>query len=282
MTHPLLSDVAARLASISESPTLDSSVLLAHILNKSRTWVKAHPELTLTAKQQDQLEDSLTRLERGESFPYVLGHWDFFGLDFKISPSVLIPRPETELLVEKAIAWLKKNPARRSIMDIGTGSGVIAISIAVNIPDSKIIATDISPKALQIAVQNATRHDADSKIKFMECDLLPKPTSKLQAPADLLCANLPYIPTNTLHELFVYKREPTQALDGGQDGFDLIRRLMNMVTSYLAPNAMMLFEIDSTLGEQALQLAYQTFPNAKTQLHKDLTGRDRLLQIELP
>jgi release factor glutamine methyltransferase len=282
MTHSLLSDVAARLASISESPALDSSVLIAHILNKSRSWVKAHPELTLTNKQQNQLDDSLARLERGESFPYVLGHWEFFGLDFKISPDVLIPRPETELLVEKAIAWLKKHPNKRSILDVGTGSGAIAISIAVNIPDSKILATDISPKALQIAVQNAAKHDADSKIKFMECDLLPKPINKHQLPIDVLCANLPYIPTKLLRNLSVYKREPTLALDGGQDGFDLIRRLMNMATGYLAPNAMMLFEIDSTLGKQALQLAYHTFPNAKTQLHQDLTGRDRLLQIELP
>ena len=282
MTPPLLSDVAARLAAISESPTLDSSVLLAHILSKSRTWVKAHPELSLTAKQQKQLEDSLARLERGESFPYVLGHWEFFGLDLKVSPDVLIPRPETELLVEKAITWLKKHPDKRSVADIGTGSGAIAISIAVNIPDSKIIATDISPRALQIAAQNAARHDTDSKIKFMECDLLPKPTSKLQTPVDLLCANLPYIPTKNLRNLSVYKREPTLALDGGQDGFDLIRRLMNMATAYLAPDAMMLFEIDSTLGEQALQLAHQTFSNAKIQLLQDLTGRDRLLQIELP
>lgn len=154
--------------------------------------------------------------------------------------------------------------------------------MAVNIPDSKIIATDISPKALQIAAQNATRHDTDGKITFMECDLLPKSTSKHQDPIDLLCANLPYIPTKTLHNLSVYKREPTLALDGGQDGFDLIRRLMNMAITYLAPNAMMLFEIDSTLGKQALKLAHRTFPHARIQLHQDLTGRDRLLQIELP
>ena len=92
---------------------LDASVLIAHIINKPRTWVMAHPELTLTAEQQKDLDDSLARLERGESFPYVLGHWEFFGLDFEVTPDVLIPRPETELLVEKAIAWLQKSPVRR-------------------------------------------------------------------------------------------------------------------------------------------------------------------------
>jgi len=279
---PLLSDVTTRLASISETPALDSSVLIAHIVNKSRTWVMAHPEFELTLEQQNQLEGSLTRLERGEPFPYVLGHWEFFGLDFKITPDVLIPRPETELLVEKAITWLKKNPNKRSITDIGTGSGAIAISIAVNIPDSKILATDISPKALQIAVQNATRHDAGSKIEFMECDLLPTSNAKGRISIDLLCANLPYIPTKTLQTLSVYGHEPTLALDGGQDGFELIRKLMKKAIAHLTPNALMLFEIEATLGKQALQLAHEIFPNAKTQLHQDLTGRDRLLQIEMP
>ena len=277
----LLSDITTRLVSTSDTPALDSSVLIAHIANKSRSWVMAHPELELTTKQQKQLEDSLSRLERGESFPYVLGHWEFFGLDFNITPDVLIPRPETELLVEKAITWLKKNPSKRSVADVGTGSGAIAISIAVNIPDGKILATDISPKALQIAAQNAAKHKANSKIKFMECDLLPQTNADPHLSIDLLCANLPYIPTKTLHTLSVYKREPTLALDGGQDGFDLIRRLMNMAIPYLAPNAMMLFEIDSTLGKEALQIANQIFPSAKTQVHQDLTGRDRLLQIEL-
>lgn len=282
MTSPLLSDIAARLASISDTPTLDSSVLIAHIIDKSRTWVMSHHELTLTTEQQKQLEDSLARLERGESFPYVLGHWEFFGLDFNVTPDVLIPRPETELLVEKAIAWLKKYPSKRSVADVGTGSGAIAISIAKNVLDSNIMATDISPKALQIAVQNSTKHSMVSKIEFMECDLLPQSNFKPQLSIDLLCANLPYIPTKTLHDLSVYKREPTLALDGGHDGFEFIRKLMIMAGTYLTPNALMLFEIEATLGKQALQLAHEIFPNARTQLHQDLTGRDRLLQIELP
>src|SRR5215208_7072693 len=140
----LLSDIATCLASISDTPALDASVLLAHIINKPRTWVMAHPELTLSVEQQKQLDDSLARLERGESFPYVLGHWQFFGLEFDITPDVLIPRPETELLVEKAIAWLQESSARRFVADVGTGSGAIAISIAMNVPDVQVLATDLS------------------------------------------------------------------------------------------------------------------------------------------
>src|SRR6266487_1194296 len=140
----LLSDITTSLASISDTPALDASVLLAHIVRKPRTWVLAHPELTLKTEEQNRLNASLARLESGEPFPYVLGHWEFFGLDFDITPDVLIPRPETELLVEKAIAWLQEYPGRRTVADVGTGSGAIAVSIAVNVPDINILATDIS------------------------------------------------------------------------------------------------------------------------------------------
>lgn len=282
MTSSLHSDITTRLTSISDTPDLDSSVLVAQIINKPRSWVIAHPELELTTEQKRQLEDSLSRLKRGEPFPYLLGHWEFFGLDFNITRDVLIPRPETELLVEKAIAWLKNNPEKRNVADVGTGSGAIAVSIAVSAPDSNIIATDISSKGLQIAVQNAIKHKVNSKIEFMECDLLPQASSKPHLSIDLLCANLPYIPTKKLHELSVYKREPTLALDGGQDGFQLIRKLMNKAIPHLAPRALMLLEIESTLGKQALHLAHEIYPNANTQLLQDLAGRDRLMQIELP
>src|SRR5688572_31566086 len=154
MPRSLLSETTDHIASYTDTPALDASVLIAHIVAKTRTWVMAHPELRLTREQQKQLDDSLTRLERGESFPYVLGRWEFFGMEFDITPDVLIPRPETELLVEKAIAWLKESPARRTVADVGTGSGVIAVSIAVNIPDAKIIATDISADALAVAKKN--------------------------------------------------------------------------------------------------------------------------------
>ena len=237
----------------------------------------AHPELALTPEQQERINDSLLRLERGESFPYVLGHWEFFGLDFQVTPDVLIPRPETELLVEKTIGWLKKNPERRNIADVGTGTGAIAISIAVNIPNVKILATDISSKALQVAKRNADKHVAFSKIKFVECDLLPEKSS-----IDVLCANLPYIPTDTLHKLPVFGREPTLALDGGNDGFALIQRLMQNAPEHLKPNSLILFEIEESLGREAIVLAKEYFNNATIQLHKDLARRDRLLEIQFP
>lgn len=278
----LLSDISARLASVSDTPALDASVLLARIVNRPRSWILAHPELTLTDEQQTQLQSSLARLENGEPFPYVLGRWEFFGLEFEVTPDVLIPRPETELLVEKAIAWLQKNPTKINVADIGTGSGAIAVSIAINVPNAKILATDISSKALQVAKRNAEKHCVSERVDFAECDLLPhpQPLPQWEREVNLLCSNLPYIPTGTLKNLPIYQREPTVALDGGADGLDVFRKLVKAIPNWLAPNAWILLEIESSLGEQTMKLARQHFPNARVALHQDLTNRDRLIEIQ--
>lgn len=279
----LLSDITNRLTSLSDTPALDASVLLAHTLNKSRSWVLARPELTLTSEQNNRLSESLARLESGEPFPYILGHWEFFGMEFEITPDVLIPRPETELLVEKAITWLQESPVRRTVADIGTGSGAIAVSIAVHVPGTNILATDISPQALEVARKNSRKFGVENRIEFFQCDLLPaRPESfSTEQHLDLICANLPYIPTEILHSLPVYGREPTLALDGGADGLDLFRRLMKLAPNWLAPNALILLEIEATRGIQALSLACDIFSEAEIHLHQDLTGRDRLLEISL-
>ena len=283
MSPSLLSDILERLTPLSDTPALDASVLLAHIVDQPRTWVMAHPELTLTTEQERQLDDSLSRLERGEPFPYVLGHWEFFGMEFDITPDVLIPRPETELLVERAIAWLQESPVRRTVADIGTGSGVIAISLAVNVPDAHVIATDISRNALVVARKNAKKFGVEHRIEFVQCDLLPA-TPELftrEQHLDLICANLPYIPTDTLHTLPVYGREPTLALDGGSDGLEFIRRLLQIGPDWLTRNGMMLLEIESTRGIQALNFACDQFSEATIQLHQDFAGQDRLLEVML-
>lgn len=283
MTTPLLSGISTRLSPISDTPALDASVLVAHILNKPRTWVLAHPELALTTEQQKQLDDSLARLNRGEAFPYVLGRWEFFGLEFDVTPDVLIPRPETELLVEKAISWLDESSVRRTIADVGTGSGVIAISIAAHFRDAHLLATDISHRALQVARKNAIKFDVIDRIDFVQCDLLPHHIDRLPTERhfDLICANLPYIPTETLRSLPIYGREPTLALDGGPNGLQVIRRLLNIAPGWLAPNGMILLEIEATRGGQALNIACDMFAEATIHLHQDLAGHDRLLEIML-
>lgn len=288
-TPSLYSDITARLAPVSDTPALVASVLISHILNKPRTWVLAHPELTLTTEQQKQLSDSLERLENDEPLPYLIGKWEFFGLEFDVTSDVLIPRPETELLVEKAIAWLGQNPKNKNMADIGTGSGVIAVSIAVHVPDVKILATDISDKALEVAKRNAQKFNVTDRIEFVKCDLLPEKFTianaqssivNRQLPINMICANLPYIPTQELHNLPIYNREPTLALDGGEDGLDPFRKLMRVAPEWLAPNGLILLEIEATQGLETLSLARKTFPDAHISLHKDLAGKDRLLSVD--
>jgi release factor glutamine methyltransferase len=278
--HDLLEITIARLEPLSDTPQLDAQVLISHIIQKGRAWVVAHPEYHVGEEKQDQLNHALIKLEAGDPLPYVLGKWEFFGLEFDITKDVLIPRPETELLVEKAIAWLQASPERRAIADVGTGSGVIATSIATHIPDIHILATDLSPAALQAAKRNAKKFNVQDQIEFIECDLLPHSSFIIQPSSfDLICANLPYIPTKTLHKLPIFGREPTLALDGGADGLDIYRRLFKLAPNWLAPQGMMLLETEATLGAQVLSLAYDLFSDVAIHLHQDLAGHDRLLEI---
>jgi len=266
-----------------ESIQLDSQVLLAHILQETRTWVVAHPETQLTEPQLALVEDSISRLQSGEPLPYILGHWEFYGFDFELTPDVLIPRPETELLVERAMAWLKASPERRTIADIGTGSGCISIAIAKTIPDAIVTATDISLPALKVARRNALRHDVSKRVSFVQCDLLPYHPDPLPTDLhfDLICANLPYIPTETLRTLEVYKHEPQLALDGGSDGLDAIRTLLGIAPDWLAPNGMILLEIEASQGLATVSLAYDAFDNAEIYLRRDISGHHRLVEILL-
>lgn len=274
----------------------DAQVLLAHVLEISRPQLIANLHTPLDSLQLDSATQLFARLRVGEPLPYILGHWEFFGLDFEINKNVLIPRPETELLVEKAISFLKNNPDKRNVMDVGTGSGIIAISIAKHIPDVKIIATDISPNALQVAKRNAIKHGVENKIDFVECDLLPSDdrpqTVDHDSPStvnrpwsfDLICANLPYIPTKTLHGLEVYGKEPTLALDGGEDGLDIYRRLFSLAKQYLlSPRGLSplvwLCEFEETQGKSITHLANEFFKNANVNVFQDLAGKDRLLEI---
>jgi release factor glutamine methyltransferase len=278
-----LEQAISRLTSVSETPELDARVLLANILDKPRTWVEAHPEALLTQSQLATAKKAVTRLEKGEPLPYVLGHWEFYGLDMEITQDVLIPRPETELMVERAIKWLKAAPERRTIADVGTGSGCIAVAIAKNIPDAKVIATDISRPVLEVAHRNARRHKVAKRIDFVQCDLLPPHPESLPTDLhfDLICANLPYIPTQTLHELSVYRREPTLALNGGRDGLNIVRQLLAIAPEWLAPKGMILLEIEASQGMSAVSLAYDAFDNVEIHLHQDLARHDRLVEILL-
>jgi release factor glutamine methyltransferase len=271
-----LDDLMARLEKSSDTPGLDAQVLLARLLDRPRSWVMAHPEAPLRRERVAALEALVVRLERGEPLPYVLERWEFFGLEFEVTPDVLIPRPETELMVERAITWLQRRPGQRRAADVGTGSACIGIVLAANVPDLQVTATDISSEALEVARRNAARHGMTGRMEFMCCDLFPP-----EARFDLIVANLPYIPTPALHKLPVYGREPTLALDGGTDGLDVIRRLLLQAPDRLNPGGLLLMEIEATQGVAVLSLAYDTFAEAEIHLHKDLAGHERLLEVQV-
>ena len=261
---------------VSETAWLDARTLISHLLGKPHAWVLAHPEQELTADQAHQLEATLERLAGGEPLPYILGHWEFFGLDFSITPDVLIPRPETELLVEEALAWLQAHPGRRKAVDAGTGSGCIAIAVAKLMPDVTVIACDVSEQALRVARRNAVQHGVASRVSFIRSDLL----SAMRGQVDLICANLPYIPTSKLQELEVARHEPPLALDGGWDGVELIERLVSQVGMLLASGGLLLLEIEATVGGDVIPLVASAFPQAKVELLPDLAGLDRLIRLE--
>lgn len=263
------------LQSQSDTPLLEAQVLAAHILHKPRAWVISHPEHLLNPAQLEVLNEALTQLSAGTPLPYLTGIQEFFGIPFEVSPAVLIPRPETELLVETALQYLRLNPSAHRVLDLGTGSGVIAICIAREIPDARIIAADISPEALRVARINARRHQVDHKVSFLLADL----ADPLYGSFDLVTANLPYIPSRDMKQLAVAKHEPVIALDGGPDGLNLISRLLLDLPRLLATPGMALLEIEYRQRKAALRLAKGHFPLANIEVHRDYAGNDRILQI---
>ncbi len=270
--------VYQQLHQTSETATLDAQVLLAHYLEKSRSWLLAHPDARIPKTQFNTIIQASSRLVHGEPLPYVIGHWEFYGLDFQLTQAVLIPRPETELIVERAINWLHLHPDRRKAVDVGTGSGCIGITLAKNIPDLHVILTDISPDAVDVAHRNANNYKLVDRLEFIQADLLDGVSESF----DLICANLPYIPTTLLNTLTVGKREPTLALDGGLNGILVISRLLKQARNYLTPGGLLLLEIESSQGLEVKALAESHYPISKVQIIKDLASMDRCLQIEEP
>jgi release factor glutamine methyltransferase len=268
-----------------DTPRLDAEVLLAHSLGQERTWLYLHLSDPLDENQANKFETLLYRREQREPVAYIVGSREFFGLEFEINSSVLIPRPETELLVETALQvaiqrlQVKDHESVISIADVGTGSGCIAIALAKHLPNVSIIATDVSRWALRLAWFNAGAHHVKDKIAFAMGNLLEPVTE----PVDIIASNPPYVSRAELAMAMpeVSRYEPRLALDGGEDGLDVIRLLLPQAKERLKPGGHLLVEIGSTQGQAVTQLAKIHFPQANIQIKKDLAGLDRLLVVEL-
>ena len=275
-TSSLLLQIRHQIGPYSSSPYLDALVLLGFISGKTKSQLLADPSPELTHQQQSQLNKSLEQIMGDIPLPYVIGTWEFYQLPFIITPDVLIPRPETEGLVERAIDWLENYPSRRTCLELGTGSGCIAVTLVNRIPDIKILATDFSYPALLIARKNARQNKAEKNINFLAADLL----AGFQIKIDLLITNLPYIPTGKLKSLPVYQTEPRLALDGGPDGLSQIREVLENVSGFLNPGGLILMEIDEGKGPDSLETAQAIFPRAEIWVEKDLAGMDRYLRVQ--
>ncbi len=263
-----------------ETPRLDAEVLLAHALDKDRTWLYTHPQEPLTENQVNRFYTLLSRRKRREPVAYITGHKEFFALEFQVNRHALIPRPETELLVEITLRIANERMRASTIVDVGTGSGCIAIALAKNLAQVSLLAIDTSEQALHLARQNAAWHGVVDRITFLAGDLL----QPLAHPVDLIVSNPPYVSDLELAAASmspeVSRYEPRLALAGGQDGLEIIRQLLPQAKRKLKPGGSLLIEIGAKQGQAVTQLARTHFPTAKIEVKKDLAGLDRLLAVE--
>lgn len=259
----------------SDAPSLEARVLLGNVLGCSRAWLYQNPRCPLAAEQAERLGRLIDQRRQGVPLAYLVGIQEFYGRAFVVDERVLVPRPETELLVEKAIAMLR-GVAEPRVVDVGTGSGVIAISIALEVPAARVLAIDLSAQALEVAQINRGRFGVADRVQLVQGDLL---ASVSEAP-DLIVANLPYVARSEIDRLQPeVRREPRCALDGGLDGLDLYRRLFAQVSERWPGCRAILIEIGDTQGVAAARLARYWFPDHRIQVIPDLAGRDRLLAV---
>ena len=265
-----------------DAPKLVAQVLLAHALGVPRDSVLISPPHHVLQPHQIVLFRALVaRCVEGEPMAYVVGHTEFYALEFQIDRRALIPRPETEQLVDLARRRLQvlNLPSQTLMVDVGTGSGCIVVSLAVKLLNVRFMATEISSDALALAHDNAKKHKVNSRIQFLRGDLLaPVPVR-----ADGVVANLPYVTTAEWQSLprHIRNHEPRTALDGGADGLDFIRRLLSQASKHVKPDGWLLLEIGSTQGPAVSALARQAFPLAAVNLHRDLAGLTRVIEIQL-
>ncbi len=255
-----------------DDAALEAEILLRHTLGFNRARLFTEFERELSPGEAGIYQSLLLRRVSGEPTAYITAHREFYGLDFYVDKNVLIPRPETELLLEKTIEIAReyKSPA---IADIGTGSGALAVCLAFNLPGARIHAVDISPKALAVAAKNAQKHGVAGRINFIESDLL----KALPGYVDIIAANLPYVNTADC----AGTPEPLTALDGGADGTDIIRRLCVQAKDKLRAGGALLLEIGAGQDNILKEFLTDIFPAAQISIYNDLGGINRVLVVKI-
>lgn len=273
----VLARAASRLERVGvETPRLDAEVLLAEACGLSRCGLLAR-RASLGEPEARRFDAMLARRERREPLAYILGRKEFFSLDFDVNPHVLIPRPETETLAAAALDHLKIRGASR-VLDIGTGSGILALTIAIHEPRTRVVATDVSISALEVARRNAQRHRCENRIEFVEASLFPPDGERF----GLVVSNPPYIQDQSIDSLApeVARFEPRVALAGGADGLDFYRRIASGVRPRLAAGSAVMVEIGAGQGAEVAEI-FERLGLKVVALARDLAGIERVIHARV-
>ncbi|MFK7819395.1 MAG: peptide chain release factor N(5)-glutamine methyltransferase [Planctomycetaceae bacterium] len=258
----------------SDSPRLDAEILLAHSCGWERIHLYTNYDKPLSPDQRGRMRDFIQRRAKAEPVAYLVGFREFFGLDFSVNSAVLIPRPDTETLVRTALDVLKER-STSNVLDIGTGSGCVAVAIAVNCPGANVTAVDISPEALAIASVNADKHNMSDRIRLLQSDVFSGvPDEKFE----VIVSNPPYIRADEMPGLDadVRDHEPTGALVGGTDGLDIVRQIIAQSPGYLTDDGHLMLEVDGQQAEPVAELLKRAgFQNVG--IEKDLSGIQRVV-----
>jgi len=257
-----------------EEASLEGELLLRHTLGIDRAQLYLEFSRELSPEEEAAFWRLVERRCRGEPTAYIIGHREFYGLDFRVDPRVLIPRPESELLVEKALE-LARTRRITTIADIGTGCGAIAISLARNLPQVKIYATDISASALEVARSNCLEHGVADRVYLLVGDML----EPLPGPVDLIIANLPYVRESELPQSGPVSFEPRIALNGGPAGLEKIAKLCREAGAKLTPGGCLLLEIGQGQGEAVRALLRELFPSGLVEVTPDFSGIERVVTL---
>ena len=265
----------------------EAEVLLGHVMGMSKTGLYTEPERRLTSAETECLRHHVRRRLDREPAAHILGHCEFYGIDFYVESHTLIPRPETELLVETAVELagrISGQGEQITTADIGTGCGAIAISLALALPQAKIYATDISPLALKVAEVNCRRHEVTGQVELLQGNLI----EPLPGAVDLIVANLPYVKDREFVDLSpeIREYEPAIALAGGKDGLDKIREMLEQMrwkgdVDLDRWPAYVLLEIGQEQAEMVISLVNEYFPQASIELIPDLGGIERVAKVRL-
>ena len=263
-----------------DDAAIESALFLCHILGVSETELYTEPERILSPSEIKKLKLLTNRRLRHEPLAYIVGLCQFYGHDFRLTRHTFIPRPETELLVEEAINFTHHYPQNQlTLADIGTGSGIIAISLALALPEARIYATEIDAPALKIASINCRRHGVSRRVILLQGNLL----EPLPEPVNVIIANLPYVKNDELEKLDreIANFEPRTALAGGEDGLDIMRQLLPQIRGRLRPKGCLLLEIGYNQSQAVNSLLACHLPRADIKLIADLSGIHRVARVVL-